>query len=88
VMGASVSGITALLSKEYAKGVLAANIIAWPVADLLMKAWLQDYHYRIKLGFPLFLLAAGLSLAIAQLTVIFQALKAARTDPSRSLRCE
>jgi ABC-type antimicrobial peptide transport system permease subunit len=66
VMGASDAGIMALLSKEYAKWVLAANAIAWPVAYFLMKAWLQDYHYRIKLGLPLFILAAVLSVVIAQ----------------------
>jgi putative ABC transport system permease protein len=88
VMGASDAGIMALLSKEYAKWVLVANVIAWPVAYFLMKTWLQDYHYRIKLGLPLFLLAAALSIVIAQLTVSFQALKAARTDPINSLRYE
>jgi predicted permease len=88
VMGASDAGIMALLSKEYAKWVLVANAIAWPVAYFLMKAWLQDYHYRIKLGLPLFLLAAALSVVIAQLTVSFQALRAARTDPVKSLRYE
>jgi putative ABC transport system permease protein len=87
-MGASVAGIMALLSKEYAKWVLVANAIAWPVSYFLMKAWLQDYHYRIKLGLPVFLLAAAVSVTIAQLTVSFQALKAARTDPVRSLRYE
>jgi putative ABC transport system permease protein len=65
-----------------------ANVLAWPVAYFLMKSWLQDYHYRITLGWPIFLLAAGVSVAIAQLTVSFQALKAARTDPIKSLRYE
>jgi len=88
VMGASDAGIIALLSKEYAKWVLVANAIAWPVAYFLMNAWLQDYYYRIKLGLPIFLLSAALSVAIAQLTVSFQALKAARTDPVKSLRYE
>jgi predicted permease len=88
VMGASDAGIMALLSKEYAKWVLVANVIAWPVAYFLMRTWLQDYYYRIKLRLPLFLLAAVLSVVIAQLTVSFQALKAARTDPINSLRYE
>jgi len=88
VMGASDAGIMALLSKEYAKWVLTANVLAWPVAYLLMKSWLQDYHYRINLGLPLFLLAAAVSVVIAQLTVSFQAFKAARTDPIDSLRYE
>ncbi|MBN1938510.1 MAG: ABC transporter permease, partial [Candidatus Aminicenantes bacterium] len=88
VLGASETGIVALLSKEYAKWVLAANVIAWPVAYFLMKSWLQDYHYRISLGLPLFLSAAVISVLIAQLTVSFQALKAARTDPVKSIRYE
>jgi putative ABC transport system permease protein len=88
VMGVSNAGIMALLSREYAKWVLAANLIAWPVDYSLMKTWLQDYHYRIKLGLPLFLLAAALSVVIAQLTVSFPALKAARSDPINSLRYE
>jgi hypothetical protein len=88
VMGASVAGIMALLSKEYAKWVLVANAIAWPVSYFLMKSWLQDYHYRIHLGLPIFVLAAAVSVVIAQLTVSFQALRAARTDPVKSLRYE
>lgn len=87
-MGASSAGIAALLSREYAKLVLTANIIAWPIAYFLMKAWLRDYHYRITLGLPLFLAAAVASIAIAQLTVSFQAVKAARIPPAQSLRNE
>jgi putative ABC transport system permease protein len=88
VMGASVPGIVVLLSKEYAKWVVAANIIAWPVSYFLMKGWLQDYHYRIGLGLPVFLLAAAISVLIAQLTVSYQAFRAARSNPVNSLRYE
>jgi putative ABC transport system permease protein len=88
VMGASVPGIVLLLSKEYTKWVFVANAIAWPVSYFLMSGWLQDYHYRIGLGLPVFILAAVLSVAIAQLTVSFQAVKAARSDPVDSLRYE
>jgi hypothetical protein len=88
VMGASVPGIVLLLSKEYAKWVVLANIIAWPVSYLLMRGWLQDYHYRIGLGLPIFLLAAGLSVMIAQVTVSYQAIRAARNNPVNSLRYE
>jgi len=88
VMGASVPGIVVLLSKEYAKWVLVANVIAWPISNFLMKAWLQDYHYRIGLGLPVFLLAAAVSVAIAQLTVSYQAFRAARSNPVNSLRYE
>jgi ABC-type antimicrobial peptide transport system permease subunit len=88
VMGASVLGIVLLLSKEYARWVVLANIIAWPVSYLLMHGWLQDYHYRIGLGLPIFFLAAALSVMIAQVTVSYQAIRAARSNPVNSLRYE
>ncbi len=88
VMGASVSGIVVLLSKEYAKWVLVANVLAWPASYFLMKGWLQKYAYRTSLGIPVFLLAAASAVLIAQLTVSFQAIKAARSNPSDSLRYE
>ncbi len=88
VMGASVPGIVMLLSKEYAKWVLVANVIAWPVSYFLMRGWLQDYHYRIGLGLPIFILAAAISILIAQLTVSYQAVRAARSNPVNSLRYE
>ena len=88
VMGASVPGIVVLLSKEYAKWVLVANVIAWPVSYFLMREWLQDFHYRSSLGLPVFLLAAAISVMIAQLTVSFQAVKAARSNPVNALRYE
>jgi hypothetical protein len=88
VMGASVPGIVALLSKEYAKWVLVANLVAWPASYFLMKGWLQDYHYRISLGLPVFLLAAAASILIAQLTVSYQAVRAARSNPVNALRYE
>jgi ABC-type antimicrobial peptide transport system permease subunit len=88
IMGASIPGIMTLLSKQYALWVLAANTIAWPVSYFLMKSWLQDYPYRIGLGLPIFLAAAVLSLLIAQFTVGFQSLRAARSNPVDSLRYE
>jgi ABC-type antimicrobial peptide transport system permease subunit len=88
VMGASVPGIVVLLSKEYAKWVLVANVIAWPVSYFLMRGWLQDYHYRIGLELPVFLLATAISVLIAQFTVSYQAVKAARSNPVNSLRYE
>jgi putative ABC transport system permease protein len=88
VLGASVAGIMGLLSRQYALWVLVANVIAWPVSYFLMKSWLQDFSYRIKLGLPVFILAAALSLLIAQVTVAFQSLKAARSKPVASLRYE
>ena len=77
-----------LLSRQYALWVLAANALAWPASYFLMKSWLQDYPYRIGLGLPLFLTATGLSLSIAQLTVGFESLRVARSNPVDSLRYE
>jgi len=88
VLGASVSRIIFMLSKEYAKWVLIANIIAWPVAYILMHHWLNDFPYRINLSWTLFFATALLSLVIAQITVTFQALKAAYINPADSLRYE
>jgi hypothetical protein len=88
IMGASISGIVLLLSRQYALWVLVANLIAWPVSYYLMRSWLQDYSYRISLNLPIFLLAAALSILIAELTVGFQSVKAARSNPVDSLRYE
>jgi len=88
VLGASISRIILLLSQEYAKWVLIANIIAWPLSYFLMRNWLQDFAYRISLSWHIFVLSAVLSLLIAQLTVSFQAFKAARTNPADCLRYE
>jgi ABC-type antimicrobial peptide transport system permease subunit len=87
-LGASVSNIVALLTKEFTKWVLAANIIAWPLAYILMKYWLQNFAYRIALTPWPFLLAAALALVIALATVIYQTLKAAMANPVQALRHE
>ena len=90
VLGASTSALVALLSREFIFWVLAANLLAWPVAFLAMDRWLQGFAYRIGLFSQIgwFVLAALLSLGIALITVGFQAVKAALADPVRSLRYE
>jgi len=90
VLGASTPAIVALLSGEFTRWVLAANLLAWPVAYLAMHRWLGGFAYRIDLPSQLgwFALAAALSVVIAWLTVGFQALKAASADPVRSLHYE
>jgi len=88
VLGANAPGIVALLSKEYARWVLAANLLAAPVAYLVMKGWLRDYAYRIPLGWKVFAAAAAATLLIAQLTVTWQAARAAMTNPAEVLRSE
>jgi ABC-type antimicrobial peptide transport system permease subunit len=88
VLGASVSGITILLSKEFTKWVLVANIIAWPVAYFAMNKWLQGYAYRVKFSLLTFVLAGVLALVISILTVSYQAIRAALANPVDSLRYE
>jgi putative ABC transport system permease protein len=88
VMGATVPGVVVLLSGEYAKWVLAANVVGGPVAYFLMRNWLKDYDYRTPLAWWIFALAAAATLLIAQLTVSWQAVRAARTEPVKTLRYE
>ena len=88
VLGASVSGITSLLSKDFIKLVLIALVIASPLAWFGMHKWLQGFAYRINIGFWVFILAGLLAILIAVLTVSFQAIKAAVANPVKSLRSE
>ena len=64
VLGASVSGITILLSKEFTKWVIVGNVIAWPVAYLAMKRWLQGFSYRVEISILTFILAGVLALSL------------------------
>jgi len=88
VLGASITGIVALLSKEFLKLVVLANLIAWPTAYFAMNKWLQDFAYRVEVSWWLFVLAGGLALLIALLTVNTQAIKAALANPVEALRYE
>jgi putative ABC transport system permease protein len=88
VLGASVPGIFILISKEFLQWVGMANLLAWPAAYFFLRSWLQNFAYRTPLGIDAFVLSAGLSLAIALLTVGGQALRTARIDPVRHLRYE
>jgi putative ABC transport system permease protein len=87
-LGATVSDIALMLSKSFIKWVMIANIFAWPLAYWFTKDWLEDYPYRIDVGFSLYALAGLLALAIALLTVSYQAIKAARGNPVDALRYE
>lgn len=88
VLGASVGGLVGLLSKDFLKLVVAANVLAWPVAYAMMNQWLENFAYRIEIGWWVFLLAGGSALLIALLTVSFQATKAALANPVEALRYE
>jgi putative ABC transport system permease protein len=88
VLGASVVSIAGLLSKDFVKLVLAANLVAWPIAYFAMNRWLQDFAYRVNIGWWVFALAGGAALFIALLTVSLQAIKAALANPVEALRYE
>ena len=88
VMGASVANIVGLISSDFMKLVFVAVIIASPLAWYAMDKWLQDFAYRIHIQWWVFVLAGGLSIFIAFLTVSFQSVKAALLNPVKSLRSE
>ncbi len=88
VLGASVGNIFALLSREFAILVLLANLFAWPTAYFLMHKWLENFAYRVNIGFWIFILAAVIAFVIALITISFQVMKAALTNPVASLRYE
>ena len=88
VLGASSSGIVAMLSKEFLKLVVAANLFAWPVAYYIMNGWLENFAYRTPIGLDLFVGSGLLAAVISLLTVGYQAVKASTADPVVSLRIE
>lgn len=88
VLGASVLGITQLLSAGFVKLVVVAIVIATPVSWWLMHQWLQDFSYKITLGWQVFAGAGVLAIVIALVTVSFQSVRAAVINPVKSLRTE
>jgi putative ABC transport system permease protein len=88
VLGASVSGITMLLSKDFVKLVIISFVIASPFAWWIMNSWLQNYTYRVNISWWVFAITGVLSMGIAVTTVSFQAIKAALSNPVISLRAE
>jgi putative ABC transport system permease protein len=88
VLGASAAGVAGLLTGEFTKWVLVANLIAWPASYLAMRNWLRAFAYRISLGPEVFLLSGALVCAVSLVSVGFQAVRAARANPADSLRYE
>jgi putative ABC transport system permease protein len=88
VLGASVTRISGLLSKDFIKLVLIASLIAFPIAWWIMHDWLKNYEYRIEISWWIFLEAGLLAVLIAIFTVSFQAIKAAIANPVKNLRTE
>jgi putative ABC transport system permease protein len=88
VLGASVSGITAMLSKDFVKLVIISIIIASPLAYWAMTKWLQDFAYRISISWWMMAVAGLSAIIIALLTISFQSIKAALMNPVKTLRNE
>ncbi|TKK68252.1 FtsX-like permease family protein [Ilyomonas limi] len=88
VLGASVSGITTLLSKDFMLLVVISCLIAFPVAWWTMHNWLQNYQYRIEISWWIFVIAGIAAMLISLLTISFQSIKAALANPVNSLRNE
>jgi putative ABC transport system permease protein len=88
VLGASVTGIVALLSKDFLKLVAISVVIASPVAWWVMHKWLQDFAYRTNISWTVFVVTTGSALLIALITISFQAIRAAIANPVKSLRTE
>jgi putative ABC transport system permease protein len=88
VLGATVTGISLMLSKQFIIWILISNLFAWPLAFFAVKKWLQDFAYRIEITWWMFAFAGGIALVIALATVSFQAIKAATANPVETLRYE
>ena len=88
VLGASVAGIVALLTRDFVKLILTGIVLASPLAWWAMNAWLQSFAYRVEIGPWVFVLAGGLGILIALLTVSYQSIRAAMMDPVKTLRSE
>jgi putative ABC transport system permease protein len=88
VLGASVTQVTALMSKDFVKLVLIAIVLASPIAWWIMHKWLQDFAYRVNISWWIFLVAGLLVVMIALVTIGFQSIKAAVANPVQRLRAE
>ena len=88
ILGANISGIVAMLSIDFLKLVFIAALISFPVAWWIMEKWLQGFPYRIFIHWWVFVIAAFAALLIAFITISFQAIKTATTNPVKSLRSE
>ena len=88
VLGASTAGIVILFTKDFLKLVIIAGLISFPVAYYIMHKWLNEFAYRINIDYSIFLFSGIIAVAIAFVTISFQAVKAAIVNPIESLRYE
>ena len=88
VLGASITGLAALLSKDFLQLVAVSCLISFPIAGWMMHNWLQSYTYRISMSWWIFLMAGIIAVLIALITISFQTIKAAIANPVKALRSE
>jgi len=88
VLGAGLRDIMVMLTSDFVRLVVLANIIAWPLGWLLMDNWLKDFAYRIQISWLVFIAAGSAAFIIAIATISVQAIKAALMNPIKSLRTE
>ena len=88
VLGSSIPGVVFLLSKQFVKLILIANVIAWPLAYYALYRWLQNFYYRISIGLQFFVLSAVLVVVIAFISISYQSVRAALANPADALRYE
>jgi putative ABC transport system permease protein len=88
VLGASVNNIVMMLSRDFLVLIFIASIIAFPIAWWAMHTWLQDFEYRISVGWWIFIISGVIAILVALCTISFQAIHAALSNPVKSLRTE
>lgn len=88
VLGASTSHVAFVLSLEFIKWIAIANCLAWPIAYLVMRRWLQDFAYHITISWPAFAIAGTITVAVALVTISYQTIKTAVSNPIIALKNE
>ena len=88
ILGASLSSIIIMVSKEFSKWIILANVVAWPIVYFSMNLWLENFSYRINISFWTFLLSTLIVMILSLLTVSYQSIKAAMANPANSLKYE
>jgi putative ABC transport system permease protein len=88
ILGATVTDISVILSKEFVLWVVVSNLIAWPISFYAMSKWLESFAYRVDLSWWVFVLAGLIAVVVALVTVGWHAIRAATANPVESLRYE
>ena len=88
VLGATITGILSMFTKEFLILIVAANVIAIPLSYFVLNTWLRDFAYRTNMEIGVFIITAAITLLIAFIAISFQAVRAATANPVKSLRYE